>query len=128
MSDWSVGSYTPQMRDRYEGNMSVLSVNMDERKVDVCQVHAQQALDNFGGEKWLRQSFVANSYSILGVSLKIAKWKNASDMKLEVYDSNFTFVGGTVIHTGNAYNIDNIWVSADMDIDVVPGKKYFLVC
>lgn len=130
MSDWSVGSYTPQMRDRYEGNMSVLSVNMDERKVDVCQVHAQQALDNFGGEKWLRQSFVANSYSILGVSLKIAKWKNASDMKLEVYDSNFTFVGGTVIHTGNAYNIDNIcmWISADMDMDVVPGKKYFLVC
>jgi len=103
VSDWNAGGYTPQMEDGYAGNLSLLSANIEGKKVDICQVHAQHAVDNLGKEKYLRQSFIATSNSILGISLKIAKWKNASDLVVEIYDSNSSFVGNAIIHAREAH-------------------------
>ncbi|RLF45334.1 MAG: hypothetical protein DRN17_02765 [Thermoplasmata archaeon] len=130
VSDWNAGGYTPQMEDGYAGNLSLLSAHIGGKKVDICQVHAQHAVDNLGKEKCLRQSFIAASNSILGISLKIAKWKNASDLVVEIYDSNSSFVGNAIIHAREAHDISNIssWVGVNTNIDVTPGEKYFMVC
>ena len=130
MSDWYIESYTPQIKDDYDGNLSILSTRWEGRKVDVYQVHAQRTVDNFGGERWLCQSFIPFSTPIRGISLKIAKWKNATDAYVEIYDENFNSVGKAIVPAKKVNDIDSIstWVSIGMNIDVVPGKKYFLVC
>ena len=130
MGDWYIESYTPQINDFYEGDLSILSAHWKGRKVDVYQTHAQRNVENFGGERWLRQSFVALSTPVCGISLKIARWKNATDAYIEIYDEDFNFVGGTVLPAAKANDADGIptWVSIGMDVDVIPGKKYFLVC
>ncbi len=130
MDDWHVETYTPQIGDGYEGNLSILSAHREGQRVDVFQVHAQKSVENLGGAKWLRQSFVPASTPILGISLKIARWKDATDARIEIYDKNCSFMGGTNFSVENAKDIDNIplWISADMHIDVVPEERYFLVC
>ena len=130
MNDWQIESYTPQIKDSYDGNLSILSAHWEGRRAEVYQVHAQRSVENFGGEKWLCQSFISASDRIKGVSLKIAKWKNATDAYVAIYDENFSFVGGNTISAKKVNSIDAIstWISIGMDVDVVPQKKYFLVC
>lgn len=130
MGDWYIESYTPQIEDGYKGNLSILSAHWEGRKVDIHQVHAQRNVENFGGEKWLRQSFIPLSTPIKGMSLKIARWTNATDAYVAIYDENFDFVNGVSISSKNVNDIDtiSIWISISMDVEVIPQKKYFLVC
>jgi len=130
MSDWNAEGYTPQIEDGYVGNLPLLSAHIEGSKVEIYQVHAQHSVDNLGKEKQLRQSFVATSDSIKAISLKIAKWRNASDLIVEIYDSNYKFMGSTIIHAENANNIENIstWMTASIDINVTHGEKYFVAC
>ncbi len=130
MSDWHIGSYTPQIKDDYEGTLSILSAHWEGKKAEVYQTHAQRSVDNFGGEKWLRQSFIPLSTPIVGVSLKMAKWKNATDAYVGIYDENFNAIGTILLPTHIAHDVDDIstWIFLDMHVDVTPGGKYFLVC
>ncbi|MEA2054912.1 MAG: C13 family peptidase [Candidatus Thermoplasmatota archaeon] len=130
MGDWYIKSYMPQMKDGYEGNLSILSAYWEGKKIDVYQINAQRSVENFGGERWLRQSFVPLLTPICGVSLKIAKWGNATDARIGIYNKNFSPLAEATIPVTKAHDVNGIstWISIGLHADVVPREKYFLVC
>jgi hypothetical protein len=129
LADWQISTYTPQLSDSFEGNLTILSTYWEGKKPEVYQVHDQQGLDMFDNHKLLRQSFIPITTPIAGVALKIGSWDATADILVEIYEENMSLRGQAVIPANELANLTkSSWVFIETNFSVIPGIPHDIVC
>jgi len=124
----------PQMSDNYPGDLKLLTIDNEQRRVDQKQVLYDYELFPYvlGNKRtYIAQSFVPNSTKLTKVKLIINTGKDRDfDFKLEIKkDLNGLKLTTTSINLSNIPVHNRVLIEFDFpDINVITGEKYYIVC